>query len=77
MVIIINEQVVCSEPKVAQVEKLRWLERNVLVAASRVLRHMTIERDRARAEGMLTVCSDLIELDTACLSIKILKHVRM
>ena len=30
-----------------------------------------------RAEGMLDVCSDLIDLDTTSLSIKILKHVHM
>ena len=61
----------------AQVEKLRWLERNVLVAAARVLNCVTVERNRMRAEGMLDVCSDLIDLDTTSLSIKILKHVHM
>ena len=59
----------------AQVEKLRWLERNVLVAASRVLNSIITERNRERAEDMLDVCSDLIDLDITSLSIKILKHV--
>lgn len=68
-------QVVCDEPSAAQVEKLRWVERNVLVAAARVLKQMTLERDRARSVEMLKVCSELIDLDTTSLSVKILKHV--
>ncbi len=68
---------VCDEPSLAQVEKLRWVERNVHVAAIRVLKHMSIERDRRRAESMLRVCSDLIDMDTTSLAIKILKHVSL
>ena len=56
-------------------DKIQWLERNILVAASRVLKHVAAERERSRAEGMLHVCGDLIDLDTACLTVKILKHV--
>lgn len=33
------------------------------------------EKERKRAEGMLQVCGDLIDLDTSILSLKILKHV--
>ena len=56
-------------------ERVRWLERNILVAASRVLKHMLAERERVRAEGMLEVCGALIDLDTSILSLKIIKHV--
>lgn len=71
-----NMQAVCDEPSVSQVDKLRWVEKNVLVAAARVLKQMLIERDRSRSVRMLNVCSELIDLDTTSLSIKILKHVR-
>jgi len=37
---------------------------------------MVAERDRIRAEDMLRVCGDLIDLDTASLTIKILKHLK-
>ena len=47
----------------------------MLVAASRVLKHMMAERDRMRAESMLQVCGDLIDLDSTSLAIRILKHV--
>ncbi len=47
----------------------------MLVAASRVLKHTAAEKGKRRAESMLDVCGDLIDLDTACLTIKILKHV--
>jgi len=67
---------VCTEPTLMHNEKLKWLEKNVLVAASRVLKHMVAERDRIRAEDMLRVCGDLIDLDTASLTIKILKHLK-
>lgn len=60
-----------------QVEKLRWLERNVLVAASRVLKQIIHVKDWARAEKMLTVCGDLIDLDTTSLAVKILNHVSL
>ena len=50
--------VVSLEPTVSQLERLRWLERNVLVAASRVLKHIAAERERSRAEGMLEVCGE-------------------
>lgn len=66
---------VCDEPSVAQVDKIRWLERNVLVSAMHVLKHITTEREQVRAESMLQVCRDLIDLDITTLSIKILKHV--
>ena len=56
-------------------ERVRWLERNILVAASRVLKHMVAERERNRAESMLEVCGALIDLDTSILSLKIVKHV--
>ena len=56
-------------------ERVRWLERNILVAASRVLKHMLAERERVRAECMLEVCGALIDLDTSILSLKIVKHV--
>ena len=36
---------------------------------------MAAERERRRAEGMLRVCGDLIDLDISVLSLKILKHV--
>lgn len=65
----------CEDPSVAHMERLKWLERNVLVAASRVLKHVAAERERTRAESMLHVCGDLIDLDTVTLSVKILKHV--
>ena len=68
---------VCDEPSLAQVEKLRWVERNVHVAAVRVQKHMATERERRRAESMLRVCSDLIDMDTTSLAIKILKHVSL
>ncbi len=51
------------------------LSLQVLVAASRVLKHMKTERERGRAESMLRVCGDLSDLDTATLTVKILKHV--
>ncbi len=47
----------------------------MLVAASRVLKNTAAEKGKKRAESMLHVCGDLIDLDTACLTIKILKHV--
>lgn len=56
-------------------ERVRWLERNILVAASRVLKHMVAERERNRAKSMLEVCGALIDLDTSILSLKIVKHV--
>ena len=56
-------------------ERVRWLERNILVAASRVIKHMAAERERNRAESMLEVCGALIDLDTSILSLKIVKHV--
>ncbi len=62
----------CGEPSK---EKIQWLEKNVLVAASRVLKNTAAEKGKKRAESMLHVCGDLIDLDTACLTIKILKHV--
>ena len=68
-------QVVCDEPSVMVMERVRWLERNILVAASRVLKHMLAERERVRAERMLEVCGALIDLDTSILSLKIIKHV--
>ena len=68
-------QVVCDEPSVMVIERVRWLERNILVAASRVLKHMLAERERVRAERMLEVCGALIDLDTSILSLKIIKHV--
>ncbi len=36
---------------------------------------MVAERERSRAESMLRVCGNLIDLDTATLTVKILKHV--
>ena len=72
-----DNQVVCNDPSVSQVDKLRWVEKNVVVAASRVLKQVSIEKDCNRSVGMLNVCSELIDLDTTSLSIKILKHVRM
>jgi hypothetical protein len=66
---------VCDEPTVGQVNKLRWVEKNVLVAAERVLKQMSVENERIRSMGMLNVCSELIDLDVTSLSIKILKHV--
>ena len=68
-------QAVCEEPTSVHTERLKWLERNVLVAASRVLKHVAAERERTRAESMLHVCGDLVDLDTVTLSVKILKHV--
>ena len=68
---------VCAEPTVSEVEKLRWVERNVLVAAARVIKEVVTETDRSRTVGMLNVCSELIDLDITSLSIKILKHVRV
>ena len=56
-------------------ERVRWLERNILVAASRVLKHMVAEKERNRAESMLEVCGALIDLDTSILSLKIVKYV--
>ena len=35
------------------------------------------EKERRRAEGMLRVCGDLIDLDISLLSLKIIKHVRL
>ncbi|XP_064404655.1 cGMP-dependent 3',5'-cyclic phosphodiesterase-like isoform X2 [Halichondria panicea] len=64
---------VCNEPSQ---ERIHWLEKNVLVAASRVLKHTAAEKGKRRAESMLDVCGDLIDLDTACLTIKILKHLK-
>lgn len=37
---------------------------------------MAAERERRRAEGMLRVCGDLIDLDISVLSLKILKHLK-
>ena len=48
----------------------------VLVASQRVMKCMAGERERRRAEGMLKVCGDLIDLDISILSLKIVKHVR-
>ena len=48
----------------------------VLVASLRVIKHMSAEKERRRAEEMLKVCGDLIDLDISILSIKINKHVR-
>ena len=48
----------------------------VLVASQRVMKYMAGERERRRAEGMLKVCGDLIDLDISILSLKIGKHVR-
>ena len=45
------------------------------MASQRVMKHMTGERERKRAEGMLRVCGELIDLDISILSLKILKHV--
>ena len=47
------------------------------MASQRVMKHMAAERERKRAEGMLRVCGDLIDLDISILSLKILKHVRI
>ena len=70
-----QSQAVCSEPSLTHIEKMHWLEKNVLVAASRVLKHTAAEKGKSRAESMLHVCGDLIDLDTACLTVKILRHV--
>jgi len=71
----LHSQAVCLEPRLQHIEMIQWLEKNVLVAASRVLQHTAAEKSKSRAEGMLHVCGDLIDLDTACLTVKILKHV--
>ena len=39
------------------------------------MKHTAGERERKRAEGMLRICGDLIDLDTSILTIKIHKHV--
>lgn len=57
-------------------EKMRWVDKNVLVAAVRVLKQIKADKEKVRAESMLQVCSDLIDLDATCLALKILKHVR-
>lgn len=67
---------VCEEPAEMHKERLYMLERNVLVAASRVLKHVAAEKERSRAEDMLRVCGELIDLDIASLSVKILKHLK-
>ena len=67
----------CSEPSLVHIEKMQWLEKNVLVAASRVLKHTAAEKGKTRAESMLHVCGDLIDLDTASLTVKILRHVSL
>ena len=41
----------------------------------RVLKQMMAEKEKIQAESILNVCSDLIDLDTTSLTIKILKHV--
>ena len=71
----LETQAICDDPLVMQVEKIRWLDKNVLVAASRVLKHMTADWQQSRAENMLHLCSDLIDLDITNLAIKILKNV--
>ena len=45
------------------------------MASQRVMKYMAGERERRRAEGMLQVCGDLIDLDISLLSLKIVKHV--
>jgi cGMP-dependent 3',5'-cyclic phosphodiesterase len=67
---------VCNEPRPPHEEKLQWLRKNVLVASQRVMKHMIGERKRKRAEGMLRVCGELIDLDISILSLKILKHLK-
>ena len=48
----------------------------VLVASQRVMKNAVAEKERRRAEGMLRVCGDLIDLDSSILLLKIHKHVR-
>jgi hypothetical protein len=67
---------VCTKPLTPHDEKLQWLKKNVLVASQRVVKHAAAEKERRRAEGMLRVCGDLIDLDISILSLKIHKHLK-
>jgi hypothetical protein len=48
----------------------------VLVASQRVMKNAVAEKERRRAEGMLRVCGDLIDLDSSILLLKIHKHLK-
>lgn len=63
------------EPKEEDLVKMKWVERNLLQCASRVVRLMHKEKFSIRTEDMLSVCGDLVDLDTTCLSLKIARHV--
>jgi hypothetical protein len=67
---------VCSKLQPPHEERFQWLKKNVLVASQRVMKNAVAEKERRRAEGMLRVCGDLIDLDSSILLLKIHKHLK-
>ncbi len=54
---------------------MKWLEKNMVVTAARVIDLVSDQRNFTRTESMLTVCGDLFDLNPMHLSMKITKHV--